>query len=314
MGGSRSLDLRERVVAEVSAGVSRRQAAARFRVSPASAVRWAALKDETGSVAPRPRGGRSRSPLEPHAAWLLDLVAGEPDLTLAELGAGSRPGWGWSRPSVRCGASLPVIGSRSKKVLHAAEQERPDVAEARTQWKASQGQLDPARLVFVDETGANTQMTRLYGRGPRGQRVIGKVPRGHWKTTTFVAGLRQSGLAAPFVLDGAMNRTSFEAYVERILGPTLKPGDIVIMDNLPAHKGGKVRQMIEGRGATLLLLPPYSPDLNPIERAFAKLKALLRAAAERTIPTLWDRIGSLLDAFAPQECPNYLAHAGYGST
>lgn len=188
------------------------------------------------------------------------------------------------------------------------------MAAARERWKAGQAGLDPARLVFVDETGANTKMARLRGRGPRGQRVVGKVPWGHWKTTTFVAGLRQDGMTAPFVLDGAMNRVTFEAYVEQVLGPTLKPGDIVILDNLPAHKGETVRRLIEDRGATLLPLPPYSPDLNPIEMAFAKLKTLLRTAAERTVAALWDRIGAVLDAFTPQECANYLKHAGYAST
>ena len=145
--------------------------------------------------------------------------------------------------------------------------------------------------MFVDETGTNTKMVRLYGRAPKGQRVIGKQPWGHWKTTTFVAGLRIGELSAPFLLDGAMNREAFETYVEKVLAPTLSDGDVVIMDNLAAHKGSKVRQLIERAGARLLLLPPYSPDLNPIERLFAKFKALLRKAAERTIPALWQRIG-----------------------
>jgi transposase len=195
--------------------------------------------------------------------------------------------------------------------VHAAEQSRPDVAEARERWKAGQASLDPTRLVFVDETGTNTKMVRLYGRAPKGQRVIGSQPWGHWKTTTFVAGLRIGEITAPFVLDGPMNRDAFEAYVEHILAPTLFAEDIVVMDNLPAHKGDKVRELIEARGARLLLLPPYSPDLNPIEMAFSKLKTLLRRAAERTVPGLWDRIGQLLDAFTPQDCANYFRHAGY---
>jgi transposase len=169
-------------------------------------------------------------------------------------------------------------------------------------------------LVFIDETGTNTKMARIYGRAPKGQRLVGKVPWGHWKTTTFTAGLRCDGLTAPWVLDGAMNKLAFETYVEKVLAPTLRPGDIVVMDNLPAHKGDKVREMIEAAGAVRLLLPPYSPDLNPIEMAFAKLKALLRKAAERTVGALWDRIGQVLDAFTPQECANYFRHAGYRST
>lgn len=165
--------------------------------------------------------------------------------------------------------------------------------------------------MFVDETGTNTKMVRLYGRAPKGQRVIGKQPWGHWKTTTFVAGLRIGELSAPFLLDGAMNREAFETYVEKVLAPTLSDGDVVIMDNLAAHKGSKVRQLIERAGARLLLLPPYSPDLNPIERLFAKFKALLRKAAERTIPDLWQRIGLLLKCFTPQECANYFQNAQY---
>jgi transposase len=198
--------------------------------------------------------------------------------------------------------------------VHAAEQSRPDVAEARERWKAGQAALDATKLVFVDETGANTKMLRLYGRAPKGQRVIGSQPWGHWKTTTFVAGLRLAQISAPFVLDGPMNREAFEVYVEQVLAPTLSEGDIVVMDNLPAHKGDRVRQLIEAAGAELLLLPPYSPDLNPIEMAFSKLKTLLRAAAERTVPALWDRIGQLLDAFTPEDCANYFRHAGYALT
>ena len=152
--------------------------------------------------------------------------------------------------------------------------------------------------MFVDETGANTKMARLYGRAPIGQRLIGRVPWGHWKTTTFTCGLRLSGLVAPWVLDGAMNRDAFETYVEKVLAPTLADGDLVIMDNLPAHKGDKVRESIEAAGAKLLLLPPYSPDLNPIEMAFAKFKGALRKAAERTVAGLWNRIGLTLDELA----------------
>jgi len=185
------------------------------------------------------------------------------------------------------------------------------VAEARERWKAGQPGLDPARLVFVDETGTNTKMVRAYGRGPKGLRVTGKQPWGHWKTTTFVAGLRVGDITAPFVLDGAMNRDAFETYVEKLLAPSLAEGDIVIMDNLPAHKGDRVRELIEARGATLSLLPPYSPDLNPIEMAFSKLKTLLRKAAERSVTALWDRIGQILDEFTPQDCANYFRHAGY---
>jgi transposase len=157
-------------------------------------------------------------------------------------------------------------------------------------------------------------MARRHGRAPRGQRLRVGVPHGHWKTTTFVAGLRLDGIAAPFVLDGPINRTAFETYVERVLVPELKHGDIVIMDNLSSHKGPRVRELIETAGASLRYLPPYSPDFNPIENAFAKLKALLRKAAERTIGGLWTAIGRLLDSFTPRECANYFAAAGYDAT
>ena len=181
----------------------------------------------------------------------------------------------------------------------------------RRAWFEGQRDLDPARLVFIDETWASTNMARRYGRAPRGERLRVGVPHGHWKTTTFVAGLRLEGLVAPFVLDGPMNRAAFEAYVERVLVPELRPGEVVLMDNLSSHKGPKVRALIEAAGAELLYLPPYSPDFNPIENAFAKLKALLRKAAERTVEGLWRAIGELLDAFTPGECANYFAAAGY---
>ena len=188
------------------------------------------------------------------------------------------------------------------------------MAEARQYWKAVQARLDPRKLVFVDETGANTKMVRAYGRAPRGHRLIGKQPFGHWKTTTFTAGLRFDGLTAPWVLDGPMNREAFLVYLDKVLCPTLQEGDLVVMDNLSAHKGEAVAKLIEAKGAKLLFLPPYSPDLNPIELAFAKLKTFLRKAAERTVDTLWERIGLILEDFTPHECANYFRHDGYAAT
>ena len=178
-------------------------------------------------------------------------------------------------------------------------------------WFDGQLDLDPARLVFVDETGASTRMARLRGRAPRGQRLRAGVPHGHWKTTTFTGALRLSGLGAPMVLDGPMTRAWFLADVEQVLCPTLKRGDVVILDNLPAHKGAAVRNAVEAAGATLRFLPPYSPDFNPIENAFAKLKALLRKAAARTVDELRRIIGDSLDAFTPSACANYFVAAGY---
>lgn len=154
-------------------------------------------------------------------------------------------------------------------------------------------------------------MARTHGRAPRGERLRAAVPHGHWNTTTFVAGLTLRGMTSPFVLSGPINRTAFETYVEKVLVPELRPGDIVIMDNLSSHKGPRVRSMIETAGAELLFLPPYSPDFNPIENAFAKLKAMLRKAAERTVEGLWTAIGGIINTFTPAECANYFAAAGY---
>ena len=154
-------------------------------------------------------------------------------------------------------------------------------------------------------------MVRLYGRAPTGHRLVGAVPHGHWQTSTFIAGLRHDGLVAPCVFKGAINGTLFLAYVEQVLVPTLKAGDIVIMDNLASHKVAGVRRAIEAVGAILMFLPPYSPDLNPIEQAFAKLKALLRAKALRTVDALWNALGSLVGCLTAAECANYLRHAGY---
>jgi transposase len=184
----------------------------------------------------------------------------------------------------------------------------------RQEWFEGQVDLDPERLVFIDETWASTNMARLHGRAPKGERLRAGIPHGHWKTTTFVAGLRLTGMMATMVLDGPINRDAFQAYVEQVLVRELRPGDTVIMDNLSSHKGVAIRQAIEAAGARLVFLPPYSPDFNPIENAFAKLKALLRAAAERTVDALWTTIGSLIDRFTPDECANYFAAAGYDAT
>jgi len=166
-------------------------------------------------------------------------------------------------------------------------------------------------LVFIDETGASTKMARRYGRAPRGERCRAPVPHGHWKTTTFVGALRLEGMTAPMVLDGAMHGAAFLAYVEQVLVPTLIPGDIVIMDNLPAHKSTAVRHAIQAAGAELRFLPPYSPDFNPIEMAFSKLKAFLKKTAARTVDDLWDAIAIAIDTFTLVECQNYFAAAGY---
>lgn len=198
-----------------------------------------------------------------------------------------------------------------KKTLHAAEQDRPDVAEKREEWRAAQPGLNPRRLIFVDETWIKTNMIRTHGRAPRGDRLVDKSPHGHWKTSTLIAGLRMGGVVAPAVFDGAINGDMFTAWVEQILVPGLQPGDIVILDNLSSHKSAAARALIEAAGASMMFLPAYSPDLNPIEMLFAKLKSLLRAAAARTVEGLWNAVGKLLRHIAAGECENYLRHAGY---
>jgi transposase len=182
---------------------------------------------------------------------------------------------------------------------------------ARESWFEGQLDLDPEKLVFIDETAANTKMARLRGRAPRGERCRASVPHGHWKSTTLIAGLRMNGIMAPMLIDGAVDGDVFRAYVDQVLAPELKPDDIVVWDNLPAHQVAGLKARIEAAGAILLPLPPYSPDFNPIENAFAKLKQLLRAAAARTIPALWQAVKDALERFTPQECFNYFVAAGY---
>lgn len=207
-----------------------------------------------------------------------------------------------------------VEGTRpeaKKKSLRAAEQDRPDVAQARSEWREKQPSLTPSQLVFIDETWTKTNMTRLYGRAPRHQRLVEAVPHGHWKTSTFIGALRCDGISATGVLDGAINGELFLAWVEQVLVPTLRTGDVVIMDNLGSHKIKGVREAIEAAGASLLFIPPYSPDLNPIEMAFAKLKAMLRAKKLRTIEAPWKALGGLADCFTAKQCSNFFRHAGY---
>ena len=193
----------------------------------------------------------------------------------------------------------------------AGERDRPDVARRRAQWTKYQDRVEPERLVFIDETWTKTNMAPLRGWAPRGKRLVAKVPHGNWKTTTFVAALRLDRIEAPWLLEGPIDGESFRTYVERVLVPTLREGDIVIMDNLGSHKGKAVRQLIRSAGAKLFFLPKYSPDLNPIEQVFAKLKHLLRKAAVRTIETVCTTIGEILGAFTAEECANYFRNSGY---
>lgn len=308
-----SKDLRARAVALVEDGESRREAARVLGLGASTAIRWIGRWTRTGSVAALPGTGHSRSPLEAHRQWLLDLVAAEPDLTLEEIRARLK-----SQKRLKVGTSsvwrfYERYDITFKKTLHAAEQDRPDVAAARAELKAEQSKLAASRLVFIDETAVTTKMVRHYGRSPRGERLVASVPHGHWKTLTLVAALRIDGLSAPYVVDGAMDGPSFLAYIEQVLAPTLRKSDVVFMDNLRTHKIAGVRAAIEAAGAKLRYLPAYSPDLNPIEMAFSKLKTALRRGAARTVKALMKLIGKLIKTFAPDQCANYFRHAGYGA-
>jgi transposase len=196
----------------------------------------------------------------------------------------------------------------------AGERDRPDVARRRAQWIKYQDRVAPERLVFIDETWTRTDMAPLRGWAPRGQRLPAKVPHGRWKTITFLAALRHDRIEAPWLLEGPIDGASFRLYVEKVLVPTLRPGDLVIMDNLGSHKGNAVRQLIRAAEAKLFFLPKYSPDLNPIEQVFAKLKHLLRKAAARTVEAVCTAVGKILQAFTPDECANYFANSGYNRT
>jgi transposase len=204
--------------------------------------------------------------------------------------------------------------SASKKSVVAGERDRPDVARRRAQWTKYQDRVEPERLVFIDETWTKTNMAPLRGWAPCGERLIAKVPHRRWKTTTFLAALRHDRLDAPWLLEGPIDGESFRTYVEHVLAPALHPGDIVVMDNLGSHKSKAVRQLIRAAGAKLFFLPKYSPDLNPIEQVFAKLKHLLRKDRARTAQTICAAIGQILQAFTPEECANYFKNSGYAQT
>lgn len=303
MGRPYSNDLRARVVAAVAAGQTCCAAAATFGVSVASAVKWSQRYRATGSIAPGKMGGHKRLKLEGERSWILARLAQEPDLTvrriadeLAERGiiVGHVAVWNLIRRE----------NLTHKKSVSASEQSRPDIARKRARWRRYQALVDPRRLVFIDETWTKMNTAPLRGWAACGARLPDQVPHGHWRTLTFLAALRCDGITAPCLFDGPINGELFRAYVEQFLVPTLKPGDIVVMDNLGSHKGKAVRDAIRSAGAHRLFLPAYSPDLNPIEQASAKLKTLLRKARVRTCDAVRDAVGALLGRFTARECAN----------
>lgn len=220
------------------------------------------------------------------------------------------------RIAARSANGCTGLASAIEKTLLASEILRPEVAERRKAW-VEVFQPDMSNmletLVFIDETSLKTNLVKTTGWAPVGRRLVDQAPFGHWHTQTFIAGLAQDGLIAPWVLDGAMNRASFDTYIERILAPALRPGQIVVADNLSSHKSARAIDLLRAQGNDLIFLPPYSPDLNPIEMAFSKLKTLIRKAAARTYDALWKQVGKVCDLFLPQECKNYFRAAGYGS-
>jgi transposase len=286
-------------------------------VSPSFSVKLVARHARTGSLEPAPQG---RPPgtgkLDPYRAFLIGRVQEKPDITMPELAAELAARHGVEVDPASPSRFLCKAGFSYKKTLLASERARSGVAKERHCWVAKRLPIMrtmPHRLVFHDETSTSTKLTRLRGRAPIGERLPGAVPFGHWVSQTFIAGLRCGALTAPWLVDGAMDRAAFDLYIETQLAPTLRPRDVVILDNLKVHASARAAAALKARGAWFLFLPPYSPDLNPIEMAFAKLKAHLRSAGARTYDALWRAVGDICSLFEPRECWNFLKHAGYAS-
>ncbi|WP_076612137.1 IS630-like element ISRel6 family transposase [Rhizobium etli] len=307
-----SNDLRERVIAAVVDGQSCRVVAERFNIAISSVVKWSQRYRATGSVSPGKMGGHRRRVLEPHRAFIVEQIEQTSHLTLHRL-KDELAARGVSVSHNAIWQFMRREGLSFKKTLFALEQGRADIARRRARWKAWQDRFDPKRLVFIDETWIRTNMAPLRGWGPRGKRLRGFAPHGRWRTLTFLGALRCDKLTAPCVFDGPINGECFHAYVRQQLIPTLKPGDIVILDNLGSHKAKAIRDAIRAVGARLWFLPKYSPDLNPIEQAFAKIKHWMRQAQKRTIEETWRYLGILADTIKPEECANYFSNAGYAS-
>jgi transposase len=308
-----SYDLRERVVRACDEGRgTRQQIADLFGVSTAWIRRLLQRRRQTGSFAAKPHAGGPPPKMNPQRCERLAvLVTEQPDATLAELR--DRLGAAVHRSTV-ARTLIRMALTVKQKVLYASEQDRPDVRHKRATYQGRAARIDPSRFVFLDETGVNTAMTRLRGRAPRGQRLVGKVPQGHWQMTTLVAGIRADGIVAPFALTGAMDAVAFESYVEQILVPCLRPGDIVVLDRLSAHRGSAVGRAIRGAGAGVWYLPPYSPDYNPIEPIWAKVKGQLRRVEARTTEALWEALPPALGTVTAQDCQHCFAHCGYHAT
>ncbi len=294
-----SQDLRQRVLDTVNRGESSlREIAHRFLVSISFVTRLLQHHRATGSLEPkRPAGGRPTALGPDDLERLRQLIKKQPDATLQEL----KQGLGVSCSTMAIVRALRKLNiTRKKKVLHDQKRDDPEVQKMREAFREAMAAVDPEHLIFVDESGANTAMTRTHGRGPVGERVEGAVPEG-WKTVTLVCGLRLSGVTAPVIFEGATNTAKFESYVEQILAPQLREGDVVIWDNLKPHKAQAVVAAVEHAGGKVVPLPTSSPDLTPIEEMFSKVKGILRSVAARTTETLYEAIGSALKEVSPED-------------
>jgi transposase len=314
MGKPYADDLRKVAVRLIEAEHTRPEVADLCSLSLSTVGRYIRRYRTTGSVSPAKFGGYKRYALAKHAARIKRWIAKQPDLTLLELQARL------AKVNVKVAASSVFRFLKhlevtfKKKVLHAAEQDRPDVAAMRRRWRCRQRKLDPKRLVFVDETSVSTTMTRHGGRCRRGERLVCKVPFGGWQSVTMAVALRHDRVTAPMLLKGAMTGEAFRTYVLKVLGPTLKRGDIVVMDNVPLHRTQAGREALEQLGASVPDFPAYSPDLNPIEQPIGKLKAFLRKLGPRSLRSLLAGVRKGLKQFSPAECAAYLRHAGYGQS
>src|SRR5512142_48274 len=304
-----SIDLRQRIAAAVDHGEgSFRQIARRFRVSLSFIARLLRRRRQAGTLEPKPHGGGHPPALDHEGEERLrELVRQHPDATLDEL----RPqlGVACSRSALARALERREL-TRKKKTLHAEERNRPENQAKRQAFRATIATIDPHRLVFVDETGTNTAMTRAYGRAPRGERVVGTVP-GQWTTVTLISALRLSGVVAPLAFEGATDTPAFQTYVAQALAPQLQTGDVVIWDNLKPHRGAEVKQLIERAGAELVPLPPYSSDLTPIEELWSQVKSVLKSAAARTTEALYEAMGAALRSVHPEDILGWFRFCGW---
>ena len=314
MGKPHPLELRERALRLVEQGNTHSAAARRLCVSIRFVNDMVRLKRETGSLAPKRQGNPGRGKLTAVKGWVERRIAARPDLAIDELTAELAAEHGVKVHRSSVGRLLLRLGLSHKKDLQALEQKRGDVADLR---RIRIGKRQPfmarhlERLAFIDETSVKTNMAKTTGWAPRGQRLVDHAPFGHWRTQTFIGALRHDRLDAPWVIDGAMNSEMFALHVETQLVPTLRGGDVVILNNLSSHKSPAAAKALRDIGAWFLFLPPCSPDLNPIEMAFSKLKALIRKVAARTYNELWQAVGHVCDLFSDEECYNFFKAAGY---